>query len=289
MDYQKTYQTYRLAVEEYLDALFLTDKPYHELQDAMRYSLLAGGKRVRPVLTLAFADLFGGRWRDAVPFGCALELVHTYSLIHDDLPAMDNDDLRRGKPTCHKVYGEALAILAGDALQPEAFAFLAGAEAFSHRQRTEAVLTLASACGGNGMVAGQVLDLAGISQGEEALRRLHSLKTGALIRCAAELGAIAADASAEQKKAAAAYAENLGLAFQIRDDLLDALADQGELGKPVGSDERDGKCTFLTLFGPDGCQKLVRQYTEAAKAAVSGCAGSGFLLELAERLAERRA
>ena len=289
MTYQETYRTYQSEIERYLAGLFLNQEDYHVLQDAMRYSLLAGGKRVRPVLTLAFSTLFGGQWRQAVPFACALELVHTYSLIHDDLPAMDNDDLRRGKPTCHKVYGEATAILAGDALQPEAFGILAGAEGLSHRQRVEAVAALAAACGGNGMVAGQILDLEGKTGGEEALRRLHSLKTGALIRCAAALGCIAADASPEQKNAAASYAENLGLVFQIRDDMLDELADERELGKPTGSDQRDGKCTFLTLLGAERCQELVRQYTNAAKAAVSGYPGCEFLLSLAEQMAERRA
>ena len=288
MTYQETYRTYQSEIERYLAGLFLNQEDYHVLQDAMRYSLLAGGKRVRPVLTLAFSTLFSGQWRQAVPFACALELVHTYSLIHDDLPAMDNDDLRRGKPTCHKVYGEATAILAGDALQPEAFGILAGAEGLSHRQRVEAVAALAAACGGNGMVAGQILDLEGKTGGEEALRRLHSLKTGALIRCAAALGCIAADASPEQKNAAASYAENLGLAFQIRDDMLDELADERELGKPTGSDQRDGKCTFLTLLGAERCQELVRQYTNAAKAAVSGYPGCEFLLSLAEQMAERR-
>ena len=288
MTYQETYRTYQSEIEGYLAGLFLNQEDYHVLQDAMRYSLLAGGKRVRPVLTLAFSTLFSGQWRQAVPFACALELVHTYSLIHDDLPAMDNDDLRRGKPTCHKVYGEATAILAGDALQPEAFGILAGAEGLSHRQRVEAVAALAAACGGNGMVAGQILDLEGKTGGEEALRRLHSLKTGALIRCAAALGCIAADASPEQKNAAASYAENLGLAFQIRDDMLDELADERELGKPTGSDQRDGKCTFLTLLGAERCQELVRQYTNAAKAAVSGYPGCEFLLSLAEQMAERR-
>ena len=287
--FQTRYEAYRTAVEAYLATLFAGEPDWQDLYESMRYSLLAGGKRIRPVLTLEFARLAGLEdWRTALPVACALELVHTYSLIHDDLPAMENDDLRRGKPTCHKVYGEATAILAGDALQPEAFGILAGAEGLSHRQRVEAVAALAAACGGNGMVAGQILDLEGKTGGEEALRRLHSLKTGALIRCAAALGCIAADASPEQKNAAASYAENLGLAFQIRDDMLDELADERELGKPTGSDQRDGKCTFLTLLGAERCQELVRQYTNAAKAAVSGYPGCEFLLSLAEQMAERR-
>ena len=236
MGYQETYQTYLAAIEHYLGGLFLGDRPYGQLQEAMRYSLLAGGKRVRPVLTCAFAELFGGEWEKAVPLGCALELIHSYSLIHDDLPCMDNDDLRRGKPTCHKVYGETLAVLAGDALQPEAFFILAAAEGLSAQQRIDAVAVLARAAGGDGMVAGQVLDLDGKCRSREQVELLHSLKTGAMIAAAAELGCVAANAAPEQRQAARDYAREVGLAFQIRDDMLDVIADQTEFGKPIGSD-----------------------------------------------------
>ena len=288
MGYRETYQAYLAAIEHYLGGLFLGDRPYGQLQEAMRYSLLAGGKRVRPVLTCAFAELFGGEWEKAVPLGCALELIHTYSLIHDDLPCMDDDDLRRGKPTCHKVYGETLAVLAGDALQPEAFAILAAAEGLSAQQRIDAVAVLARAAGGDGMVAGQVLDLDGKCRSREQVELLHSLKTGAMIAAAAELGCVAANAAPEQRQAARDYAREVGLAFQIRDDMLDVIADQTEFGKPIGSDREEGKTTFVDLIGLDGCEREVAACTWRAKAALSDFPGNGFLLELADQLAERR-
>ena len=288
MGYRETYQAYLAAIEHYLGGLFLGDRPYGQLQEAMRYSLLAGGKRVRPVLTCAFAELFGGEWEKAVPLGCALELIHTYSLIHDDLPCMDDDDLRRGKPTCHKVYGETLAVLAGDALQPEAFAILAAAEGLSAQQRIDAVAVLARAAGGDGMVAGQVLDLDGKCRSREQVELLHSLKTGAMIAAAAELGCVAANAAPEQRQAARDYAREVGLAFQIRDDMLDVIADQTEFGKPIGSDREEGKTTFVDLIGLDDCEREVAACTGRAKAALSDFPGNGFLLELADQLAERR-
>ena len=184
--FQLRYDSYRAAVDDHLGGLFADakDKPYRRLQEAMRYSLLSGGKRVRPVMTLAFCDMLGGQWREALPFACALELVHTYSLIHDDLPCMDDDDLRRGRPTCHKVYGETMAVLAGDALQGEAFGLIAAAPAMTAQQRIDAVAVLSAACGGGGMVAGQVLDVDHLAQGEADLRLLHRLKTGAMLQAA---------------------------------------------------------------------------------------------------------
>ena len=286
--FQLRYDTYRSAVEEYLGGLFSVDKPYGKLQEAMRYSLMAGGKRVRPVMTLAFCDLMGGEWRRAIPFGCALELVHTYSLIHDDLPCMDDDDLRRGKPTCHKVYGEAMAVLAGDALQAEAFRIIATAPGVDDRQRAEAVTVLARACGADGMVAGQTLDILGLGRNRSELELLHSLKTGAMIQGAAELGCIAAGADSRQRERAAEYAQHIGLAFQVRDDILDVIADQQILGKTVGSDQRDGKITFVDLLGLEDSEKLVAQETAKAKNAIADLQGCEFLLNLAERLADRR-
>ena len=286
--FQLRYDTYRSAVEEYLGGLFSVDKPYGKLQEAMRYSLMAGGKRVRPVMTLAFCDLMGGEWRRAIPFGCALELVHTYSLIHDDLPSMDDDDLRRGKPTCHKVYGEAMAVLAGDALQAEAFRIIATAPGVDDRQRAEAVTVLARACGADGMVAGQTLDILGLGRNRSELELLHSLKTGAMIQGAAALGCIAAGADSRQRERAAEYAQHIGLAFQVRDDILDVIADQQILGKTVGSDQRDGKITFVDLLGLEDSEKLVAQETAKAKNAIADLQGCEFLLNLAERLADRR-
>ena len=288
MGFQETYQMYQEAVEEYLNGLFLGERPYGKLQEAMRYSLLSGGKRVRPVLSCAFAALFGADWRRAVPLGCALELIHTYSLIHDDLPCMDDDDLRRGRPTCHKVYGETLAVLAGDALQPAAFAILAAAPELTEAQRLDAVAVLARAAGGDGMVAGQVLDLGGACRSREQVEFLHSLKTGAMIAAAAELGCVAAGASPEQRKAARDYAGAVGLAFQIRDDMLDVIADAGEFGKPIGSDREEGKTTFVDLMGLAGCEGEIAACTERAKAALRDFPGKGFLLELADQLASRR-
>ena len=288
--FQLRYDSYRAAVDDHLGGLFADakDKPYRRLQEAMRYSLLAGGKRVRPVMTMAFCDMLGGQWREALPFACALELVHTYSLIHDDLPCMDDDDLRRGRPTCHKVYGETMAVLAGDALQGEAFGLIAAAPAMTAQQRIDAVAVLSAACGGGGMVAGQVLDMDHLAQGEADLRLLHRLKTGAMLQAAAELGCVAAGADDGLRQRARDYGCHIGLAFQVRDDVLDVVADQGELGKPIGSDRAEGKRTFVDLLGLEACQALVAEETAKAKAALADLPDSGFLLNLADHLAERR-
>ena len=286
--FQTRYDRCRSAAERYLQGLFPpAGKPYGRLQEAMRYSLLAGGKRVRPVLALAFCELCGGRLEEALPFAAAVECVHTYSLIHDDLPCMDDDDLRRGRPTCHKVYGETMAVLAGDALQAEAFRLIAGARDMEAWQRSEAVLVLADACGADGMVAGQVLDTDQLASGEADLRILCALKTGALIRAAAELGCIAAGAGEDARRRASDYAGHLGLAFQVRDDMLDVTAQEDELGKPIGSDQAAGKRTFVDLLGLDACAGLVARETALACEALSGLADSGFLLELADSLADR--
>ena len=288
--FQLRYDSYRAAVDDHLGGLFADakDKPYRRLQEAMRYSLLAGGKRVRPVMTLAFCDMLGSQWREALPFACALELVHTYSLIHDDLPCMDDDDLRRGRPTCHKVYGETMAVLAGDALQGEAFGLIAAAPAMTAQQRIDAVAVLSAACGGGGMVAGQVLDVDHLAQGETDLRLLHRLKTGAMLQAAAELGCVAAGADDGLRQRARDYGCHIGLAFQVRDDVLDVVADQGELGKPIGSDRAEGKRTFVDLLGLEACQALVAEETAKAKAALADLPDSGFLLNLADHLSERR-
>ena len=286
--YQTRYDRYRAAVEEALQGLFLRNKPYNRLQEAMRYSLLAGGKRVRPVMTLAFCEALGGEARQALALGVALECVHTYSLIHDDLPCMDDDDLRRGRPTCHKVYGETMAVLAGDALQAEAFRLISIAQDLSAEQRIDAVKTLASSCGGDGMVAGQVLDTEGLAHDEASLRDLCLRKTGGLLAAAADLGCIAAGASPEVRFQAREYAKHIGLAFQVRDDMLDVIADQEEFGKPVGSDREEGKNTFMDLLGLEGCAALVAEETRLAKEAIAAFPDNGFLLELADRLADRR-
>ncbi len=264
-DYQQQYQSYFDEIERYLQGLFMGGQPYDRLQEAMRYSLLAGGKRVRPVLTLAFCEALGGQRQSALPLACALELVHTYSLIHDDLPCMDDDELRRGQPTCHTVYGEATAVLAGDALQAEAFRLMAQAPELSGEQRADAVLELARACGGDGMVAGQLMDVEQIVTNEEELRLMCGLKTGAMIQAAAVLGCVAADASGETRERARAYGRHIGLAFQIRDDMLDVTASETELGKPVGSDRSEGKHTFADMLGLEGCAAAVAEETRLAK------------------------
>ena len=287
-DFTERYEEYRAAVEEYLAGLFLEERPYGTLQQAMRYSVLSGGKRVRPVLTLAFCDALGADWRDALPFACALELVHTYSLIHDDLPCMDDDDFRRGKPTCHKVYGETMAVLAGDALQPEAFRMIASAPGMNDRQRLDAVTVLADACGGNGMVAGQVLDIQGKSSNECEVKLLHSLKTGAMLCAAAELGCISAGADLCAREKAVSFGRHIGLAFQVRDDVLDVVADESEFGKPVGSDREEGKTTFVDLLGLSGCEELVKQETELAISCLDELGDIDFLKEMALWLANRR-
>ena len=281
------YNDYRQAVEEFLAGLF-ADKPHWaDLYDAMRYSLLSGGKRIRPVLTLEFARLAGLDWRKALPAGCALELVHTYSLIHDDLPCMDDDDFRRGKPTNHKVYGETMAILAGDALQPEAFRLILTAPELTAEQRAACGLILARAAGADGMVAGQVLDTLHTPKTREEVTEVHRLKTGAMIAGACQLGVAAAGGEEALLCAAEEYGYQLGMAFQIRDDMLDVIGNAEEFGKPIGSDAEEGKVTFVDLLGLEGCDAAVRRCTEAAKSAVAAYDADGFLSHLADSLAER--
>ena len=222
MDYERRYEAYRLAVEDYLNGLFTGSAPYGRLYESIRYSLLAGGKRIRPVLTLEFARLGGIDWRLALPYACALELVHNYSLIHDDLPCMDDDDLRRGKPTNHVMFGEANAVLAGDALQTAAFETILTAD-YPAEVRAAAALELSRGAGKDGMCAGQVLDIEGEQRPLtlDELKLVHRKKTGALLEAACVIGAIASGASELQLEATRRYAAEIGMAFQIRDDLLD--------------------------------------------------------------------
>ncbi|MBE6989391.1 MAG: polyprenyl synthetase family protein [Ruminococcaceae bacterium] len=287
MKFNKHYAAYQTAIEAYLDHLFTEERPYGRLYESIRYSLLSGGKRIRPVLTLEFARLGGMDWHLALPYACALELVHNYSLIHDDLPCMDDDDLRRGKPTNHKVYGEALAVLAGDALQPEAFRMIARAPMMSAENRLEAIQILAHACGADGMVAGQVLDTVCDVRDEEGLRELNRLKTGVMISAAVELGCVAARMPSTMRLQALEYAAQLGRAFQVRDDMLDVVGDEAVFGKPIGSDKAEGKFTLVDLKGIDGCREEVAACTARAKAAVASWGDRAFLLELADQLLDR--
>lgn len=271
------------------------------LEEAMRYSLLAGGKRIRPILTMKFCEAAGGTLEEALDFGCAVEMLHTYSLIHDDLPCMDNDDLRRGIPTSHRKFGECVATLAGDALQAAAFRTVLSAEgAWRHGGRMavlRAANILAEAAGAEGMCGGQYWDTVenGNPKTAEELTDINDKKTGALLRAACMMGVCASMGRREVDEAcmddARDYAANLGLAFQIRDDILDAVSTAEELGKPVGSDAANRKATYVTLLGVDACEALVLDYTARAKEALNcdlWLGDTAFLTELADSLAVRK-
>lgn len=278
-------------VEEALGGFFVEKTDYGVLLEAMRYSLLAGGKRLRPVFLLSFCEAVGGDMKKALPAACAVEMVHTYSLIHDDLPCMDDDDYRRGRLTCHKVYGEDIATLAGDALLTAAFETVSTMEG-DPALLLRCVALLSQGAGEHGMVAGQILDMAGekTTLGEEALRQVHRHKTGDLIRAACQMGAVLGGGSQQQIDAAGEFASALGMAFQIRDDMLDEIGSQEELGKPIGSDEANGKSTFVSLFGLERCQELVELETVTALEALEngGFETTDFLRELALSLTSRR-
>jgi len=260
------------------------------IYEAMNYSLMAGGKRLRPVLLLEFCRMFSGSSTVAVPFACAIEMIHTYSLIHDDLPAMDNDDLRRGKPTNHIVFGEANAILAGDALLTKAFEITASAVVENTASQLRAISVLASSAGADGMVGGQVVDIESENKeiSIEVLKYIHRLKTGALIRASCEIGAILGGATDEELKTVVRFAENLGVAFQIRDDILDVTGDGEKLGKPIGSDEKCNKNTYVSLLGLDTARKLCEEYSEVACEALGRLdCDTAFLQEMTKLLVGR--
>lgn len=261
------------------------------VRDAMLYSLQNGGKRVRPMLTLAFCTVCGGNAQAALPFACAVEMIHTYSLIHDDLPCMDDDDLRRGKPSCHKQFGEANALLAGDGLLTLAFETVTKAENIAPADIVRAVRVLSRLAGYGGMIGGQVIDLLSEEKSVDydTLHRIDNLKTGALIKAAALLGCIAAGITDETiLHAAETYAENIGFAFQIVDDILDVTADTETLGKPVGSDEKNEKSTFVKLLGLEKCRQLANDLTAQAISALQAMPGdTAFLCDFARQLAVR--
>lgn len=290
MTYEERLRYDIARIEQALDDCFRAREPRSDLYDAMRYSLLAGGKRLRPILLLEICRLCGGDVEAAMPFACAVEMIHTYSLIHDDLPCMDNDDLRRGRPTNHKVYGEATAVLAGDCLLTSAFELMLEAQGVPEDRVLRATACLAKAAGGRGMVGGQALDMAGeghaLSLAE--VEELQALKTGALICAAAEMGCILAGGDEQVRCAVRRFAQKLGLAFQIRDDILDVEGDSATLGKPVGSDARSEKTTFVTLKGVEACQELVETLTAEAKEALAPLGGGEFLCRLAETLVARK-
>lgn len=281
---------YREYIEQYLADYFcqFEAEPQEKLYEAMRYSLLAGGKRLRPAFVFEFCRLCGGDWKSAAPFAGAIEMIHTYSLIHDDLPCMDNDDYRRGRLTNHKVYGEAMAVLAGDALLTDAFALAASAQLPNAGDMGRAIRVLAENAGSPGMVGGQVLDMLSQTRecSEDEVLAIQSRKTGALVKAACVLGVIAGGGTEEQIQASSQFADCLGLAFQIRDDMLDVIGDAGELGKAVGVDAE--KNTFVRLYGLEKCESLVHHYTEKAISFLSAFDDTGDLIDLAERLTTRR-
>lgn len=252
------------------------------VSDAMKYSVENGGKRIRPFLSVEFAKACGGNIDTAIDFGCAVEMIHTYSLIHDDLPCMDNDDMRRGKPSCHKAFGEDNALLAGDALLTESFTVLSSVKNIPYKNIVNAVSCLSTLAGINGMVGGQVLDLQfeETSPNPEDILEMYSLKTCALIKAACVLGCISAvDYKSSDIESACIYAENLGLAFQIVDDILDITSDEATLGKPVGSDEKNDKSTIVKFYGLEKAKELVNEYTQKAVNALDAIDGDTTMLK----------
>ncbi|MEW5973154.1 MAG: (2E,6E)-farnesyl diphosphate synthase [Pseudomonadota bacterium] len=265
--------------------------PLARLVEAMRYAALGPGKRVRPFLVYASGDLAGADAAALDAPACALEMIHAYSLVHDDLPAMDDDDLRRGRPTCHRAFDEATAILVGDALQTRAFELLAEAPGLSTETRIAMITTLARAAGSQGMVGGQAIDLAAIGQRPDlaALERMHRMKTGALIEASVILGALAGNADEAMLERLARYARAIGLAFQVRDDILDVTADSQTLGKTQGKDAAHAKPTYVSLLGLDAAQALAGKLRDEAEAALDGLPRADHLRALARYIVERQA
>lgn len=261
-------------VEEALQRYLPENDMPDEIYKAVRYSLFNGGKRIRPILCLAAAEAVGGDLAPAMPVACALELIHTYSLIHDDLPSMDNDDFRRGKPTCHKVFGENIAILAGDALLTEAFVLLSRAEKvmFSAERRLAVIQEIAHAAGISGMVGGQALDVSSEQSGadESTLQAIHRRKTGALIVAAVKSGALIFNAGKDKIQALSEYGINVGLAFQIADDILNVEGDSRLMGKGTGSDAARNKLTYPSLMGLQAAKDKLTRYVKTAVASLSG-------------------
>ena len=290
MNLEKQCREYREYVEDYLKEHYdaLNDQPQKLLFDAMQYSLMAGGKRLRPILAFEFCRVCGRDWKNAAPFAAAIEMIHTYSLIHDDLPCMDNDDYRRGRLTNHKVYGEGMAVLAGDALLTDAFGIAASAQLPNPGDMATAIGVLSECAGSLGMVGGQVLDIMSEEREltEQEVLDIQNRKTGCLISAACALGVIAGGGSEKQYEAACQFAAGLGLAFQIRDDMLDVIGTQEELGKATGVDTQ--KNTFVKLYGLERCEELVATYTNYAIEALNAFSDTSFLEALAKSLTERR-
>jgi geranylgeranyl diphosphate synthase type II len=288
---KKALEGYRRELEDYFTGLLQDEAVPDSLSQAMRYSLMAGGKRVRPVLCLVWHELLGGNRDDILDFAAALEMIHTYSLVHDDLPAMDNDAVRRGQPSNHARFGEPLAILAGDGLLTEAMHHMLATDADPSRV-VRASREVASAAGSRGMVGGQVLDMAlngAPPETLEQLKAMHGMKTGAMLRAACTSGVILAGASSADLERAGSYGAHLGLAFQVADDILDIVGDEAKLGKPVGSDERMRKSTYPGLLGLDRSRRMGRDLAERAVQALEGYSGerAEFLADLAKYVVQR--
>lgn len=290
MRFEERSLEYREYIEHYLSSIYkkFTKEPQKVLFDSMEYSLLAGGKRLRPIFALDFCRMCGADWKLAAPFAAAIEMIHTYSLIHDDLPCMDNDDFRRGRPTNHKVYGEGIAVLAGDALLTDAFMVASTAKLPRPEDMARAIGLIAEGAGSLGMVGGQILDIMSEERelNEQEVLDIQSRKTGKLIQIACCLGAIAGGGSQEQFEAAAQFADALGLAFQIRDDMLDVIGTQDEMGKGVGTDT--DKNTFVRLYGLEKCEELVQKYTKYAIDALDVFEDRDYMIALAKSLTDRR-
>ena len=285
-----TLKEYKTLIDAKLAECFHADgMPQAGLFEAMRYSLNAGGKRIRPILVLEFCRITGGDCDKALPAACAIEMLHTYSLIHDDLPCMDNDDLRRGKPTNHVVYGECTATLAGDALQAEAFGTILRSE-LPAEARAECARILANAVGADGMCGGQFLDMIGENKilTADELDEINSRKTGALLIAACTMGVAAAGGNAKQMEAASLFGAAIGAAFQIRDDMLDVISTSEQLGKPIGSDAQEHKNTYMALYGAERCMEMIKKLTENAKAVLNEAFDdTAFLCELADSMVTR--
>lgn len=288
MDCNQKLKEYAIFTENAISEYLCNKNIPEELLEAMRYSTLAGGKRLRPALVLSTCEMLGGSAKEALPFACAIEMIHTYSLIHDDLPALDNDDYRRGRLTAHKKFGEDRAILAGDALLSYAFEIMA--DNARNENTCNAMRHIASACGATKMVAGQWVDVVNTKKqiDESTLEYIHKNKTAAMIVGAACAGAACAGADEKTLEQITKYASELGYTFQIVDDILDCTGSAEELGKDIGSDEANGKMTFVTLFGLEGAQHEAEKHTNEAKSAIAQFENNEFLLALADSMLARK-
>lgn len=291
IDFEQRFNDYRAYINEKLAAYVATDGS--KICDSMNYSVMAGGKRIRPVLALECCRLCCGDYKKATAFACALEIIHSYSLIYDDLPCIDNDTMRRGKPTNHVVFGEDIALMAGMGLYCRAFEIVTDTYkefGLTETQLIDGIKALLKASGMNGIVLGQVLDIdnvAGKHTDLDYIQRVHDYKTSAMLEASSEVGAICGGATEKQRAALLEYSKNIGLAFQIRDDILDVTGTDGNMGKTLGKDRESGKTTFVDIFGVGGAQRKVVELTERAKSAISCFYDGGFLISFADYLCGR--